>query len=265
VAADEDSNLADLPLPAAAVAAPPAASASGTPAAPAAAQPVPAPSAAPRAGTVQGDAAVADFPAFSFQAMTTRIATNLSHEVRATARVAAAAAETFVTQLDLSISTEAQADIAAVAEAGSNSSALDLANALRERSLLLALEPLRRESEAAHGVGQEIVVGSSAVSAGLSVGYVLWLARGGVLMASVMSALPAWASLDPLPVLGQVKGKAAGQAGLGGAVADEDDDTDQDAVEQLFSKAPAAAPAAAVRTGGPSLPPAPPPMQGGLP
>jgi hypothetical protein len=31
--------------------------------------------------------------------------------------------------------------------------------------------------------------------------YVLWLIRGGVLMGSYLSALPAWRILDPLPVL----------------------------------------------------------------
>ena len=31
--------------------------------------------------------------------------------------------------------------------------------------------------------------------------YVLWLVRGGVLMGSYLSALPAWRILDPLPVL----------------------------------------------------------------
>jgi hypothetical protein len=59
-------------------------------------------------------------------------------------------------------------------------------------------------------------------------------------MASVLSALPAWASLDPLPVLGQVNGKGKG---LGGAAAtDDEDEDDGDAVEQLFNKAPADGP-----------------------
>ena len=31
-----------------------------------------------------------------------------------------------------------------------------------------------------------------AVSTGLSVGYVLWLVRGGVLLSSVLSSMPAW-------------------------------------------------------------------------
>jgi hypothetical protein len=40
-----------------------------------------------------------------------------------------------------------------------------------------------------------------AMSAGLSIGYVLWLLRGGVLLSSVLSSLPAWRMVDPLPVL----------------------------------------------------------------
>ena len=42
------------------------------------------------------------------------------------------------------------------------------------------------------------------LSSGLSVGYVIWLLRGGLLLGSVMSAMPAWRSLDPLPVLGSL-------------------------------------------------------------
>ena len=45
-------------------------------------------------------------------------------------------------------------------------------------------------------------VGSTvAVSTGLSVGYVMWLIRGGVLVSSMLSSLPAWRFVDPLPVL----------------------------------------------------------------
>jgi len=49
---------------------------------------------------------------------------------------------------------------------------------------------------------ESFAVGATAVSVtGLSVGYVLWLIRGGTLLASLLSSLPAWASFDPLPVL----------------------------------------------------------------
>ena len=47
-----------------------------------------------------------------------------------------------------------------------------------------------------------LVVGTTAtVGTSLSVGYVLWLLRGGTLIASMVSALPAWTLIDPLPIL----------------------------------------------------------------
>jgi hypothetical protein len=39
------------------------------------------------------------------------------------------------------------------------------------------------------------------MSAGLSLGYIVWLLRGGVLISSVLTSLPAWRTIDPLPVL----------------------------------------------------------------
>ena len=48
----------------------------------------------------------------------------------------------------------------------------------------------------------QIVVGSTAVvSTSLSVGYVIWILRGGSLLTAFMSAMPAWQAFDPLPVL----------------------------------------------------------------
>jgi hypothetical protein len=45
-------------------------------------------------------------------------------------------------------------------------------------------------------------LGSAIVSSvGLSVGYVVWLLRGGMLLASLLSSMPAWQFLDPLPIL----------------------------------------------------------------
>ena len=52
----------------------------------------------------------------------------------------------------------------------------------------------------------EKVIGSSlSISAGFSVGYVIWLARSGILLSSVLSSLPAWRFIDPLPVLGALQ------------------------------------------------------------
>ncbi len=62
-------------------------------------------------------------------------------------------------------------------------------------------------------VPENLVIGSSvSVSAGLSLGYVFWLIRGGVLLTSTMAAMPAWRWIDPVPVLEAAKGD------------DEDDD-----------------------------------------
>lgn len=73
----------------------------------------------------------------------------------------------------------------------------------------------------------------------LSIGYVVWLIRGGVLMSSMLSALPAWQMVDPLPVLATRRKQRAGDPA---AKADEGD------VERLFdentdSRAQAAQPA----------------------
>lgn len=49
---------------------------------------------------------------------------------------------------------------------------------------------------------EKIVVGSTAVvSTSISVGYVIWILRGGSLWTAFVSALPTWSSFDPLPVL----------------------------------------------------------------
>jgi hypothetical protein len=67
------------------------------------------------------------------------------------------------------------------------------------------------------------------------VGYVLWLARGGFLLASLMSALPAWAMVDPMPVLAQMKRRDGNVDD--DATDDAGDDQDHDPIERLFSKA----------------------------
>ncbi|MCA9065889.1 MAG: cadherin domain-containing protein, partial [Planctomycetaceae bacterium] len=50
--------------------------------------------------------------------------------------------------------------------------------------------------------GGRIVVGTTAVvSTSMTVGYVIWLLRGGSLLTAFLSSLPAWQSFDPLPIL----------------------------------------------------------------
>ena len=49
---------------------------------------------------------------------------------------------------------------------------------------------------------RQLVVGTTAfVSTSLSVGYVIWILRGGALTASFFSAIPAWCAFDPLPIV----------------------------------------------------------------
>jgi hypothetical protein len=62
-----------------------------------------------------------------------------------------------------------------------------------------------RDSIEEQGRSDELVIASTAAaSIGLSVGYVLWLLRGGIVASSLLSSLPAWRMVDPLPVLGRL-------------------------------------------------------------
>ena len=81
------------------------------------------------------------------------------------------------------------------------------------------LDGLRDEVDALAYLEAQLVGSSAAVSAGLSVGYVLWLTRGGLLIASVISSLPAWALIDPVPILARL-----------GVDDDEDDDESLDSM-----------------------------------
>ncbi|MCC7335230.1 MAG: cadherin domain-containing protein [Pirellulaceae bacterium] len=49
---------------------------------------------------------------------------------------------------------------------------------------------------------RQLIVGTAAaVTSSLSVGYVVWMLRGGTVVASFMSSIPAWCSFDPLPIV----------------------------------------------------------------
>jgi hypothetical protein len=55
----------------------------------------------------------------------------------------------------------------------------------------------------------QATVGVAMVSgAGLTIGYVAWLIRGGVLVSSLLSTMPAWRLLDPLPIIGNSRNDA---------------------------------------------------------
>ena len=74
-------------------------------------------------------------------------------------------------------------------------------------------------------VQDKLVASGVAVSGGLSVGYVIWLLRGGLLLSSLLSSLPAWHAVDPMPVLAR------------GGNDDDEAGADEDPLERLFGKA----------------------------
>ncbi|MDJ0807989.1 MAG: putative Ig domain-containing protein, partial [Gammaproteobacteria bacterium] len=77
---------------------------------------------------------------------------------------------------------------------------------------------------------QRAVVGSgAAVTTSLSVGYVAWLIRGGVLMSTMLSSLPAWQIVDPLPVLARTRNQ--------GLDLDDDDDSLESMIEHQSDSA----------------------------
>jgi VCBS repeat-containing protein len=70
-----------------------------------------------------------------------------------------------------------------------------------------SLDAVKGEMTNENQIGK-VYLGSAIVSSiGLSVGYVVWLLRGGMLLGSLLSSLPAWQILDPLPILARKKGK----------------------------------------------------------
>ncbi|MCP4289796.1 MAG: hypothetical protein GY792_36145, partial [Gammaproteobacteria bacterium] len=78
---------------------------------------------------------------------------------------------------------------------------------------------------------QQRVASTIAVSTGLSVGYVAWLIRSGVLLSTALSSLPVWHFVDPLPVLGTIATSAK----------KEDKNEEDDSVESMFKDQPTAA------------------------
>jgi len=60
---------------------------------------------------------------------------------------------------------------------------------------------LHEQGQASVGVEDFVVGTTTAVTGGLTVGYVIWLIRGGSLLATMVSVVPSWMSFDPLPVM----------------------------------------------------------------
>ncbi len=102
-----------------------------------------------------------------------------------------------------------------------------LVDSLNGGELLRRLEELQRQIEGQASSHQTAIASSIAVTTGLSVGYVVWLVRGGLLLSSLLSTMPAWQMIDPLPVLSSGRG--------GAARGDDEQEEDDEEVERMFS------------------------------
>jgi hypothetical protein len=85
--------------------------------------------------------------------------------------------------------------------AGARLSVDELRLALRSGGFVDELNKLRDGLRQEFDLEKTVSISVAGLSLGVSVLYVLWLIRGGVLIGSYLSALPAWRLLDPLPVL----------------------------------------------------------------
>ena len=87
-----------------------------------------------------------------------------------------------------------------------NLSALPLGALLASDDLLRKFEEVQRQMQQQSSEHRTAVASSVALTGGVSIGYAMWLVRGGVLASSMLSALPAWQMVDPLPVLASARG-----------------------------------------------------------
>jgi hypothetical protein len=105
----------------------------------------------------------------------------------------------------------------------------DLRPLIVAEGLLQELDGMRDE------IGEEVAFSQVAVGStltfatGLSIGYVLWLIRGGLLLSSVLSSLPAWRFVDPLPVLAHLGASA------------QEEEAEDDSLEAVLQKGAAMA------------------------
>jgi len=73
-------------------------------------------------------------------------------------------------------------------------------------SLSDSFDKQREEFESQISASRGVVGSAITATSGLSVGYILYLLRGGAIMSSMLSSLPAWRFVDPLPILGSLEG-----------------------------------------------------------
>ncbi len=107
-------------------------------------------------------------------------------------------------QVDISDPTQEASQPSATVVARALSFSSDVSSVLPFRvdgaDISRSLEVVREVINQQLSVHRFEVAESAGLAVSLSVGYVSWLLRGGVLLSSVMSSLPVWRFIDPLPV-----------------------------------------------------------------
>lgn len=98
-----------------------------------------------------------------------------------------------------------------------------LLNILNNRDFRDQLDGRLSETPAPIMTTRAILGGTTAVSTGLSLGYLAWTLRSGLLMTSLLGSLPAWRFVDPLPILESEQKKA---------------DDDDESLESMVQTAP---------------------------
>jgi hypothetical protein len=98
-----------------------------------------------------------------------------------------------------------------------------LGSVIDGRGFVKAMDQLREEVDEETNLDKVVVGSTLTLTTGFSIGYILWLLRGEVLLTSLLASLPAWRLIDPLPVLSSL-GKRLDE--------DEDDDSIEAAVRR---------------------------------
>jgi predicted outer membrane repeat protein len=119
----------------------------------------------------------------------------------------------------------------------------EIRSLLHRSGFLQDLDRVRDDVQDATATEQTYVASSVAAASGLSIGYVIWLLRSGVLLTALLSSVPAWQFVNPLLVLDVAAKKKIqrGQKAVEG-----------DSVESLFEKSTASAEIAEEKTGDPA-------------
>ncbi len=112
-------------------------------------------------------------------------------------------------------------------QGGATLSATMASAAVENREMVQGLNEAREKLSEQTRLEASAVAASAMTTMGVSVGYVVWLLRGGVLVSTVLSSLPAWRLVDPLPILERLDEDDED---------DEGDDAGDDTLESLVAR-----------------------------